>query len=71
MTKSDSALTVAAKSITVALTQADTLKFLQGYTGDAVNVEIQANWTYSGGKRAASEVAVYPFSKQLLNEVVS
>ena len=72
VTKSDSDLTVAAKQIEVVLTQAETLQLLQNQYEDAETmVEIQANWTYSTGKRGSSDVSNYPFSKQLLPEVIN
>lgn len=71
VTKSDSALTISAKTIGVPLTQAETLSFMPNpYALEPVPVKIQANWTYSGGKRGGSDVAVYPFTEQLLNRVV-
>ena len=71
LTKSDDDLTIAAKSIEVALSQEETLAFRgDPFTEDAP-IEIQANWTDLNGKRAASEVVKYVLSKQLLNEVVS
>ena len=71
VTKSDSQLTIAEKSVSAVLTQADTLSFLTASSNNVTPVEIQVNWTYSGGDRGSSEVVTYPFSKQLLAEVVS
>lgn len=72
VTKSDSALTIAAKTIDVPLTQAETLLLIQNPNADEVTpVDVQANWTYTGGDRAGSEVVTYPFSRQLLPEVVN
>lgn len=72
ITKSDAQLTVSAKVIEVALTQAETLSFMPAsYIPNPPLVEIQANWTYTGGDRAASEIFSYQFSNQLLDEVVS
>lgn len=72
LTKSDAALTVAAKQIDVALSQAESLQFMPAsYLPNPPEVEIQANWTYAGGKRAASDVVLYQFTDQLLDEVVN
>ena len=72
ITKSDAQLTVAAKQIDVALTQAETLSFMPAsYIPNPPLVEIQANWTYSNGDRAASDIVKYPFGKQLLDKVVN
>ena len=63
-TKSDEDLTIEAKKISVYLNQSETLSFMAG------PVEIQANWTYPNGRRAASTIVSYVFDKQLLNQVV-
>lgn len=65
ITKSGEDLTVNEKTIDVFLTQSDTGKF-----SDSEGVDIQANWTMAGEGRAASEVAHYEISEQLLNEVI-
>lgn len=71
ITLSDSDLTVAEKQISVVLTQEETLALIQNPASDAeTTVQIQANWTYATGKRGSSEVAFFPFSKQLLAEVI-
>ena len=71
ITKKDSALTVAEKTIEVSLTQAESLKFMPtSVLPNPPKVAIQANWTYAGGGRAASNVVFYQFSLQLLDEVV-
>ncbi|MBQ3870990.1 MAG: hypothetical protein II777_10615 [Clostridia bacterium] len=64
ITKTGDAMTVGAKQIEVYLTQKETLSFSVGA------VEVQANWTYSDGKRAASKVATVNITKQLLDEVI-
>ena len=64
ITKSDADLTIAARQIDVYLTQAETLAFRQGAT------QIQVNWTYGDGSRAASEVVSFSFSNNLLDEVL-
>lgn len=64
LTKDTADLTIRAKEIDVFLTQNETSRFQN-------SIEIQANWTTPGGHRAASEVANYPISKQLLQRVVT
>ena len=62
--KSDSDLTIAEKSVSVYLSQEETLALAQG------PVAIQVNWTYANGDRAASTIVRYRFDGQLLNRVV-
>lgn len=62
LTKTGESLEVEEKSISVYLSQRETLMF-NGL------VEAQANWTASGS-RVASNVVTIDFSKQLLNKVV-
>ena len=57
-------LTVAAKTIAVSLTQEEAGRFFE------CDVEIQANWIING-KRVASGIVMYPFSRQLLQGVIS
>ena len=64
LTKSGEDLTIAAKTIDVYLTQEETAKFGVG------DLAIQVNWTMQGGARAASTVAHYDISEQLLKRVV-
>lgn len=64
LTKTGNELAIGAKSVDVFLSQAETLKFTEG------TVEVQANWTYSDGRRAASSVESFYFGKQLLDKVV-
>ena len=64
ITKTGDALTVGEKTIGVHLTQAETARFKPG------EIEIQANWTTSGGDRAASNVVRYPIDRQLLTAVI-
>lgn len=64
LTKSDGDLDIAAKQISVYLSQEETLSFSEGATA------IQVNWTYGDGSRAASEIVRYNFNAQLLNRVV-
>ena len=62
--KSDAELTVSAHTVDVVLSQAETLSLAKGI------VQIQVNWTYADGSRAASEIASYDFGANLLNRVV-
>lgn len=62
--KSDADLEITSTSISVYLTQAETLSLAKGA------VSIQANWTYADGSRAASEIVNYRFGDNLLNRVV-
>lgn len=49
--------------LSVSLSQQETLR-LNGAT------EIQVNWIYADGSRAASNVATYTFTQQLLERVI-
>ena len=64
ITKTQDDLTVEARSVSVYLSQKETLSLSTG------TVAIQANWTYADGSRAASSVVNYSFSENLLNRVV-
>lgn len=64
ITKTGDDLTVTARSITVSLTQSETLNFRAG------DLEIQANWTGANGERSCSEVETTELSKQLLKRVL-
>lgn len=64
LTKTGEALTVEAKKITVSFTQEETLAFPGG------PMQIQANWTGADGFRAASEIQIFNWSRQLLPEVL-
>ena len=63
ITKTGDALEVEPKKISVFLSQTETLGFPEGAA------EVQANWI-GGGKRAATEIAPFYFSRQLLDEVL-
>ena len=65
ITKSTADLDIEPHSISVHLSQEETLQFGVG------NLEIQANWVFANGRRAASEVSTYAITKQLLAEVIS
>ena len=62
--KSDTDLTITEKSVEVYLTQQETLALSKG------NVQIQVNWTYSDGKRSASDIVNYSFSENLVERVI-
>ena len=63
LTKTGEDLTIGEKTINVYLSQSETSHFRQ-------KVSIQANWTTATGSRAASDIAEYPISDQLLKRVV-
>lgn len=63
LTKTGTDLVLTQKTISVFLSQQETLTFPEG------ECEVQANWT-GGGKRAASDIGQFYFSKQLLDEVL-
>lgn len=54
-----------AKTVEVSLTQAEALSLKEG------SADIQLNWTYADGSRAATLVRQITIKKQLLLEVVS
>lgn len=60
ITKTGEDLEVAQKSVSVFLSQTETLAFSDGA------VDIQVNWTTLDGKRMASDVVTYTFNRQLL-----
>lgn len=62
--KQDADLTVSSTSIDVYLTQEETLSLSRG------NVSVQVNWTYANGSRAASDIASFNLTENLLNGVV-
>ena len=62
--KTGDELTIEGNVVSVPLTQAETLSL---HGGDAF---IQLNWTYSGGRRAASNVAKVKILPNLLQEVI-
>lgn len=65
LTKTGDALTVAAKSITVHLTQQETARFAVG------DVMVQANWVLPSGDRVASEIVKVSCSTNLLAKVMA
>lgn len=65
VTKSGDELTIDGREVSVYLDQAETLLFPAG-----ADVEIQLNWTYEDGGRAASEIANVRMEKNLLPKVL-
>ena len=71
VTKTDEDLTVdittgeePSTAVSVFLSQAETLALTQG------TVQIQLNWTFADGSRAASDIVSYTFGANLLGKVV-
>lgn len=52
------------QTVSVYLTQAETLPFKAGFA------QLQLNWTYANGARACSEILSVPVGNNLLKEVV-
>lgn len=63
--KSKTDLEISEKSVSVYLTQQETLALSQG------DVLIQLNWTYQDGKRSASDIVKYSFSDNLLERIIT
>lgn len=64
LTKESPDLVVSSNSIQVHLSQEETGRFNRD------GVDIQANWTFEGGERGASDVTTFPICKQLLKRVI-
>lgn len=64
LTKTGDDLAVSEHQIEIYMLQKDTLRFRDG------TVMIQANWTYSGGQRAATDVVKIEWDENLLKKVV-
>lgn len=64
VTKTGTDIAVAPKQVEVALSQADTIQFVEGL------VNVQVNWIFPDGKRACSDVKAFQMSKQLLKAVI-
>ena len=62
----DDAIIVNGNIVEVYLTQEESLKITEAEK----NLEIQVNWKYPDGKRAATEVVSIFVDRQLLNEVM-
>lgn len=63
--KADSDLVVDGQTISVYLSQAETLTLTPGI------VKLQLNWTYTNGSRAASEIVSVSVTENLLKEVIA
>ena len=64
LTKTGASLTVTEHEVDVYLTQAETLAFSSG------GLEIQLNWTYSGGERACTNIVRINIGDNLVPEVL-
>lgn len=64
ITKTGDQLTVSGNTASVSLSQTDTVALLQG------TANVQLNWTYSGGLRAASEIVKINITKNLITGVI-
>lgn len=62
--KSNDDLTVDGQTVSVYLSQAETLQLVSGAA------QIQLNWTYANGSRACSNIASVQVTENLLKEVV-
>ena len=62
--KTGDELTVSTNTVSVSLSQAETLGLTPG------QARIQLNWTYADGKRACSNIAHVAVNENLLKEVV-
>ena len=63
-TKSGDEITVSEHQVDIYLDQGETLAFTVG------EVEIQLNWTFAGGQRAASTITKVTFDENLLRRVI-
>ena len=63
--KTDSDLVIDGQTISVYLSQAETLTLTPGI------VKLQLNWTYTNGSRAASEIVSVNVTENLLKEVIA
>lgn len=64
ITKENDDLTITETTISVYLSQEETLMLSRG------SMDIQVNWTYPDGSRAASEIARYALTRNLLPKVI-
>ena len=64
ITKSGEALTIQARQVDVYFTQEESLGFTAG------TIEIQLNWTYADGSRAATNITKVYVTDNLLAEVL-
>ena len=65
ITKEGADLEITAHTVSVYLTQSDTVGFIEG------TAKIQLNWLYPNGTRACSNIVTVPVSPNLLPEVIS
>jgi len=63
--KKNEDLVVDGQTVSVYLSQAETLQFQYG------SAQIQLNWTYADGSRACTNIATVQVSSNLLKEVVA
>ena len=63
--KTGDSLTIDGQTVSVYLTQAETLEFNPG------RANLQLNWTYPNGSRACSNIAGVNIGSNLIKEVVS
>lgn len=66
LTKTGEALTVAAQSVSVYLSQRDTV-----WLNSARPVELQLNWTYSDGSRGMTNIVSVTVDRNLVPEVLA
>lgn len=64
LTKTGEDLDISAREVDVYLSQAETLKFSSG------TLQIQLNWTYSGGQRACSTIVSITVENNLIGSVL-
>lgn len=65
ISKDETEMTISTNVVTVKLDQEDTISF-----GDGIEAEIQLNWTYSDGSRAATKPKTIPMDKNLYKDVI-
>ena len=65
ISKADSDLVIGQKTISVYLTQEETLSLGPGL------IKFQANWTYAGGQRGGSAIGEYVFADNLRREILA
>lgn len=62
--KSGDDIEVSEKQVDVYLSQSESLQFAEG------DIEVQLNWTYADGKRAATRIKRIPVGKNLVGRVL-
>ena len=65
LTKEDTDMDVEARSLSVYFSQEDTLRFKPNKP-----LEVQVNWTLTGGQRAATQIVEIMLSDNLIGEVL-